>query len=120
MGVYVRALSDVGKGVGDGFEPEGYVATVREESGVGPLRASAVEVMDRVDGDAEAGDERGDAVKPEVYVAASSVEEEDRWMFGGGGLGSRKADGAAARGEGELHGLVMHESQASTLRGMLA
>ena len=119
-GVYVGAVGDVGEGVGDGVEPERDVAAVGEECGVSALGAGAVEVVDGIDGDAESGDEGGDAVEPEVYVAACTVEEEDGGVIGVGRLGGAEADGASAGEKGGLHGVVMRGSRAATLRGMLA
>jgi hypothetical protein len=67
----------------------GEVAAVGDGGGVGADRASAVEVVDGVDGDPQAGEGSGKDLEPEADVAAGSVEEED----GGEGAGGVGASG---------------------------
>lgn len=59
-------------------------------------------------------------VEPEVYVAASPMEEEERRMSEGRGLCGGETNGTAAGGEGGLHGVLMRGSQEGTVRDMLA
>lgn len=52
--------------------------------------------MDRVDSDAELGDGGGDAIEPEVHIAAGPVEEQDGGVGAGRCGGFRGFDGVDA------------------------
>ena len=102
--------------VADSVDPERDVDTVGQGRQVGADGAGAVEVMDGIDGDAEAGDKRGDSIEPEVRVAPGTMEKKDgRVGSGGKGFDCIEADGAASAQEGSLHGDGMQER-----RGMIA
>lgn len=104
---------DMLEGVADGVDPEGDVGAVAEEGGVSASGAGAIEVVDGEDGDAEAGECGGDAVEPEVDVAAGTVEKKDsgngfRWR-GGRGVGEVETDGTTTAEEGAKHGSEMRK-----------
>lgn len=88
------------KGVADGFEPEREVATVLDGGGIGPRGACTVEVVDRIESDAEPSEMWGEAVKPEADVATGAVQQQDsgsqavlRGAFGFGQLRLNDLDG---------------------------
>jgi hypothetical protein len=107
-GVDSGACGDVDEGVADGGEPERDVEAIGERLQVGSNGAGAVEIVYRVDGDAEAGDDGGELVEPIVGVAAGTVQQQEG---GVGGRGMRfkgvKADMFTAYREGGLHGRWM-------------
>lgn len=104
VGVDAGAGGDVGDGVGDGLEPEGDVVAIVDDGGVGEAGSGAVEVVDGVAGDADAGEHGAELFEPEAYVAAGSMDEEDGGEgAGAGGLDLLDTDWGSAAGKG-AHG----------------
>lgn len=91
---------DVGESVGDGVEPERDVEAVEDGCGVGAFGPGAIEVVDGVEGDAEAGEQWSEAIEPEGDVASGSVKQEDGGEWTGAiGFALVDADGDPAAQE---------------------